>query len=207
MTHGLPLNDNDIVHFNCRMCGECCSGLMKVRLNPYDLYLMARRLKLKETGLLINKTVELLREENGLYLPYLRFKQRPFPFCPFLENRIDDDNHLTGLCRLHRDDKPLVCRMSPVGRSYDSLTDKESFFFLAPLDNCPGQEAVSKITVEKWISPWKKELEKEKKFFHLLDSFLERKIPEESLNLYYFKITEDFDKVFNDIIKRSRRIR
>ena len=73
--------------FSCTLCGECCSGNMEVFLNSYDLYKIGRFFNKHHTKELFDSNLlEWAPGQNGLTLPRIRFKKKPFPFCPFLIN-------------------------------------------------------------------------------------------------------------------------
>jgi Fe-S-cluster containining protein len=107
--------------FNCKCCGDCCSGDMDIFLNHYDLYKIAAHLGMKSTRELFErKLVELKEGQKGLLLPKLLFKTHPYRFCPFLVNDLDEDNVLKGYCSLHPFTKPLVCILAPTSREYNT---------------------------------------------------------------------------------------
>ena len=118
--------------FSCTLCGECCSGSMKVFLNRYDLYKIGKFYKLKHSEELFQKGfVEWADGQNNLSLPKIRFKTYPFSFCPFLMNDFSEEQGLRGLCTLHPYHKPLVCKLAPLAREVDLETGSD-FFFLCP---------------------------------------------------------------------------
>ena len=125
--------------YACTCCGECCRGSIDIRLNVEDLWRMARFVGVAQTGELA--LMGLIREEalEGGGLRYsMRFKQGWLKCCPFLENRLEDDGRLLGLCRLHREWKPLVCSLAPMGREWDEKSRESVWFFQEPIDGCPG---------------------------------------------------------------------
>ena len=133
--------------FECECCGECCSGSMKVFLNPEDLLRMARAEGLGNTIELIEGGLVVIdRERGGVPLPRIRFRESAVKCCPFVENRMDDDGRLSGLCSLHPDRKPLVCWLAPLYREVDLSAaggESEGWGFKLPHPGCPGGGAES----------------------------------------------------------------
>ncbi len=125
--------------FSCTLCGECCSGEMRVFLNPLDIFRIGRFLKLEHSSELFKRRLLMLdKGQNGLQLPRIRFKEKPFLFCPFLINDFDEERGLRGLCSLHPEHKPLVCRLAPLSRHLDLNSGEEEFEFILPHPDCPG---------------------------------------------------------------------
>lgn len=112
---------------------------MEVFLNPADLKRAARFLGFEDTRpLLTERWITISDRRYGAPLPQIRFRTSPLSFCPFLENRLTPSGSLRGLCRLHPDHKPLVCRLAPLSRSIDLDTDREEWAFTPPMPGCPG---------------------------------------------------------------------
>jgi len=159
----------EILHFSCTLCGECCSGDMKVFLNSHDLYKMGRFLKLTHTGELFSRRLVILdRGQNGLLLPRILFKTKPFSFCPFLVNDFQEETGLRGLCSLHPDSKPLVCRMAPLCREIDLEKKTDTFTFILPHPACPGPEGGNILEPSAEREAMKEELELEMRYYRLL---------------------------------------
>lgn len=131
-----------IRNFACTRCGECCRGDQVVRLNGDDLELLCLFLGLDVPGDLYRRGVVRDVLEDGLYLrPRLVFRKKPFPFCPFLENDMDDDGCLKGRCMLHPGFKPLVCHLAPLARTVETGPEgsRETWDFVLPVPDCPGE--------------------------------------------------------------------
>lgn len=129
--------------FSCTLCGECCRGDQVVRLNGEDIGLLCRFTGLKDLEALeAAGLVERVCEAPGFARPRIRFRKRPFRFCPFLENDLGEDGLLRGLCRLHPDGKPLVCHLAPLAREVDDdgMLARETWQAVAPVDGCPGMD-------------------------------------------------------------------
>ncbi len=63
----------------------------------------------------------------------------PHHQCPFLVNDLTQGS-LRGLCSLHPQFKPLVCRLSPLSRTVEGPpgTALETWSLVAPVEGCPG---------------------------------------------------------------------
>jgi Fe-S-cluster containining protein len=85
--------------FKCQVCGVCCSN-KAIRISPYEALRLARSLKISTSEFLRAHT-----EEGGTVL-----RNKPDGTCVFLNPR--------G-CGVHPD-RPLVCRLFPLGQ----ITDK-----------------------------------------------------------------------------------
>lgn len=159
--------------FDCTLCGECCRGRQIVRLNKEDLLLLAQFLGFNNTGdLFAHGYTEALQEESG-WRPIIRFKTRPFRFCPFLINNLTEDNQLQGLCSLHPRFKPLVCHLAPLGRTVDLAEGSETWVVAEPVRGCPG---MGRGGIKNWKTETldlQERLAEEVNFFR----FLEEKSP------------------------------
>ena len=102
--------------FTCNRCLSCCRH-KKIQVNPYEIARLARNRGLNTTQFAARYTHEggtLLRwDEDGT--------------CVFLD---------TGGCSVHPD-RPLVCRLYPLGRHLRSLGE-ESFSEIEPDPACKG---------------------------------------------------------------------
>ena len=78
--------DQSLFHFSCSACGSCCTGDMTICLNLADLQRMAAFVGVDRVGQLFELGyVDELTLEKGGFRPVIRFKTKPFKFCPFLE--------------------------------------------------------------------------------------------------------------------------
>ena len=117
-----------------------------VRLTTIDLELMVQHLGLAsvrdlKTQGLVTLVKEPLGPGQSVWRPRIRFRSRPLVQCPFLVNDIGTDGIYHGLCSLHPESKPLVCRLSPLTRDVDdSGSDPvaETWSFVPPVEGCPG---------------------------------------------------------------------
>ena len=136
--------------FNCQCCGECCRGEMKVFLNPGDLFLIAEFKNLKNTKQLFDESYVIIdKSRNNAPLPRLRFSKGPAGSCPFLENRLIEEDGasllLKGMCELHPDHKPLVCLLAPFYREVNLQKNEENWGWKTPLPGCPGCSSESEF--------------------------------------------------------------
>ncbi len=155
--------------FSCTLCGECCSGDMKIFPNIFDIYRMGIYLKMTHSRELFEQGIlEWSVGQNGINLPKIRFKTYPYPFCPFLINDFDEEKGLRGLCSLHPDLKPLICKLAPLSREVDLETGLDQFSFIPPHPECPGCGRGQAIDIQSLRRELKEELEFEVRYYHLL---------------------------------------
>ena len=185
--------------FSCSLCGECCSGSMRVFLNSYDLYKICRFLKEKHTTALFERQlVEWGEGQNGLKLLKIRFKSHPFPFCPFLINNFQEETGLRGLCSLHADHKPLICKLAPLTRELDLDTGEDKFGFIPPHADCPGcgrGDPVDKGSVKRDLQ---EELNYETAYYRLLREYAEKKTGD-LREPFLFSPDRPFQEILNDL--------
>ncbi|MCW8965688.1 MAG: hypothetical protein OQK82_03240 [Candidatus Pacearchaeota archaeon] len=188
--------------FDCKMCGECCTGNTEVYVNLYDMYKLCTYLKLDHTRDLFERG--LLRPaiaENGGWIPRLQFRKKPLQFCPFVINDMDDDFHLKCYCRLHPNLKPLICKLAPVGRIIDCNTEEINYVSIPPVKTCPGMKSNHLRIIEDLEKDLQDELDYDFRFYMILDTIINttewtREITEE---LYYFPVNESFETVLEDL--------
>ncbi len=174
-----------------------------MHLNLYDLYRLAGYFGYTHTAALFNSgTVILVKEDHQVYVPRIRFKRKPFVFCPFLENDFTGSTLITS-CRLHPDHKPLICHMAPLGRVLDFKTNEETYIFVPPAPDCPG---VKKSTVN-YLSDFKdkytKELAYQRDFFNLLEQLKGQALTRRQFlnDLYYFDVLQPFADILQEKIE------
>lgn len=85
--------------FKCQICSACCHN-KAIRVAPYEALRLARNLKITTT-----EVYRAYTEEGGIIL-----RNKPDGSCIFLDSR--------G-CGVHAD-RPLVCRLYPLGQITDS---------------------------------------------------------------------------------------
>lgn len=182
-------------HFNCTMCGNCCTGLQTVRMDLYDLYRLAEYLGFADTGLLFRKgIVALVPGPHTSFIPILRFKVKPLRVCPFLEH-----TPTTGLCRLHPDHKPLVCSMAPLAREYSPENGKEDWFFVKPAPDCPGVNENKVQHLEDFKKNYQLQLACQSRYFNLMEQLVQKAVPEQVYRdqLYSFKTDQPFEFILS----------
>ncbi|WP_168203531.1 YkgJ family cysteine cluster protein [Oceanispirochaeta crateris] len=179
------------IHFDCTLCGECCCGSMKVFLNSYDLFKMASFLKMNHSDELFKRHFVILDQgQNTLNLPRIRFKTKPFPFCPHLINDLQEDLGLRGLCSLHKEHKPLICQLAPFSRKLDLKTGEDEFTYTLPHPGCPGSSGIRVLNIEEEKASLAKELDFEKRYYTLLSQN-----EEDSQFLWSFPLTQTFENL------------
>jgi uncharacterized protein len=109
------LNRDSAFGFSCGRCIGCCRN-KKIQLNPYEIARMARHLGISTTDFITHYTV------SGTVL-----KNKEDDTCIFLK---------TNGCSIHPD-RPLVCRLYPLGRHIRHPW-VETFSQFAPELGCKG---------------------------------------------------------------------
>jgi hypothetical protein len=136
-----------------------------------------------------DKLVIYRKGQHDSVMPYIRFKKKPFRFCPFLINECDDTLQLNkGLCALHSQYKPLVCSMSPVGREIDVETGIISYLLTPPAQECPGMQSSHNQNINHLRATLAEELDYEERYFRILHhiSQLPERAWSEIDELYFF---------------------
>ena len=122
------LNRESAFSFACRACGVCCRNKI-IRVAPYEALRLARNL-----GLATTEFYRTFTSEGGGVL-----REKPDGTCVFLDDKS---------CRVHQD-RPLVCRLFPLGQ----IVDKQGreLFGAVPLDpDCIGLRGVD-ATVASYL--------------------------------------------------------
>ncbi|MCG8526984.1 MAG: YkgJ family cysteine cluster protein [Opitutales bacterium] len=179
--------------FDCTSCGECCRGDIEIRLNLNDLQKMVRHLGLQNAGELFDEDlIDLVPQEGGGYRVTIQFRENLIKFCPFLENRLENDGELKGFCQLHPYQKPLVCKMAPVGREIE-FPDMERWFFSEPIEGCPGCRSAKSCDLKSDLENWKDELEAERQYYQVLVLMLNNGMSSEDYLIFHSGIQFDHD--------------
>ncbi|WP_456406870.1 YkgJ family cysteine cluster protein [Caldithrix abyssi] len=191
--------------FRCTQCADCCTGDQTVFLNLFDLYKMAQYLRLNHTALLFSKKIVALKKDtqNDVYRPVIRFKSRPFKFCPFLINEWGENGKITGWCRLHPRHKPLVCSLAPVGVRFDAAEDSLQFLLVPPTDRCPGLKEAPVQILEEYLAPYQQEIAFQNLFFKVLECVKSNgwSAAQFQHNLYAFSLQKPFAETLEDILR------
>jgi Fe-S-cluster containining protein len=195
-----------VYSFQCTRCGRCCCGNKRVRLDPYDLWKMAVFYGYKTTEQLFRNNLVIYRKgQHDMVMPYIRFKKKPFRFCPFLINECDDTLRLKrGLCALHPNHKPLVCSMAPVGREIDVETGIISYLLTPPAQECPGMQISHNQYIDHLRVAFAEELDYEERYFRILHhiSQLPEKAWSEIDELYFFGTETGYIRQLEKVEKR-----
>ncbi len=190
-------------YFKCTLCGDCCTGEQEVLLNWYDLYKMARFLSYTHTAPLFEEGwLELVPDKtHAVWRPRIRFKEKPFKFCPFLNNELDEHNELKGYCQMHPRHKPLVCALAPVGCQYDSVKKETRFLLVPPTEWCPGMNSRAWNDLSEYLRNFRQEIAYQEIFFEALEKQKQAHWSKEDfLNEFYaFAVDEDFEKIIQEL--------
>ncbi|MBN1700211.1 MAG: hypothetical protein JW881_22055 [Spirochaetales bacterium] len=156
--------------------------------------LFEKRLVIREAG------------QHDMPMAYIRFKKRPFLFCPFLRNDYDEClKTVTGYCLLHPSHKPLVCSMAPAGREMDFETESVTYLITPASDECPVilNHADEYIRTVKTL--FNEELGYELRYFRIMERlrFLREEGKRAAMRLYLFDVRkgigehiEEFERLY-----------
>jgi Fe-S-cluster containining protein len=146
----LPIRRRGLVRqtpfsFSCMCCLQCCRS-KKIQVNPYEIARLASNLGISTTQCIVGYTTE-----NGSYLKF------------------DDEDRCIFLgsngCRVHPD-RPLVCRLYPLGRHCNNRGE-EWFSEIEPEAGCQGEYDGGKDAVENWLDNQEVHI-----YLHAADSYL-----------------------------------
>jgi Fe-S-cluster containining protein len=195
----------DTYNFECTMCANCCTGDTQILLDFFDLYKMGRFLDFRHSDKLFKQNyVFLTLTENEIWRPQLRFKKKPFSFCPFLMHQIDDKGKIGGLCQLHPDNKPLVCATAPIGVRYDFESDVTEYIFHPPAPDCPGIQSHKQNHITDLDKKYRKELNYQQITFRILENIRpEDNNKEKMQELFSFPLYDDFNTTLSTIMKMA----
>ena len=112
----------DHFDFACAGCGDCCRRRRDLVLSGYDLYRIARRLRLSPR--IVAAAFCKSYVADTLCLPALRLTPDPKTGnCRFFEG---------SACAIHAA-RPLACALYPLGQSIDTATAKMEYYVQTPL--------------------------------------------------------------------------
>ena len=124
--------------FVCAGCGDCCRGRRDLVLSGYDLYRLARRLKLPPRLAADAFCREYLAQESCL--PTLLLRPNPRTgHCPFFES---------DACTVH-EARPLACALYPLGQEIDPATGRMEYYCQTPL--CGAKIPESAETLQNYL--------------------------------------------------------
>ena len=119
---GTPLALEEPFPFVCAGCGDCCRERRDLVLSGYDLYRLARWLRLSPRTVAAAFCKSYLGEQTCL--PTLCLTPDPHTGdCRFLEG---------GACQLHPV-RPLACALYPLGQRIDGVTGAVEYIAQTPL--------------------------------------------------------------------------
>lgn len=169
---------DDYFEFNCIKCGNCCRNRHDILLQPYDLYRIAKHLKVKIPDV-IKKNCEVYIGADSK-LPLIRLLPKPYNnVCPFLRK---------GICSVHQA-KPVVCAMFPLGRA--TAPNGDMLYFSQPV-NCSAEKI--KVKVKDWIELFNlKETEEPAKIWGQVVIRL-------GVGKRKYKLSSENEKIINDMI-------
>jgi len=137
------LNPGDTFRFECDKNGKCCKNRFDnpIALSTYDIARLRGRLKITSGAFLEEYAYTVLGEDSHLPIVFLKFKEESSGRnkCPFLRSY--------G-CMVY-DDRPLRCRLYPLGRAVD-LKGVSYFFLTENADYC-GVGRGKTYTLEEWL--------------------------------------------------------
>lgn len=130
--------------FRCHRGLDCfttCCARTTIRLTPYGILRLRRRLGLTSGEFLARYTREEIEETSGLPVVILDMTKDPEGRCPFVTPE--------G-CSVY-EDRPVTCRYYPLGQG-SVLTDKgvEDFYVYIQEEHCQGFGEETETTVADW---------------------------------------------------------
>ncbi|MFH1282639.1 MAG: hypothetical protein ABII27_03135 [bacterium] len=206
--------------------GTCCKNKNYLMISMIDIFDIlsasgAKVLGIHSTIDLFDRKPPLLElfynEEYRMYLPYIRYlplgvdlNTRPEDakgsICPFLrpihevysyhKKELPHWSGKDALGCILMEDKPAICRLSPLGKSTGMMTGKITYEYLPPAIDCPACESDVDVKVSDYVSSIISSSEEEQqKNFHKM------------LMIINAKTSGQFDQDrFNEIIKQVYNI-
>jgi hypothetical protein len=140
---GRFLKPGDNFRFTCDKTGQCCKDRLDnpIVLSTYDIARLRQRLKITTSTFLKRHIFITFGEESQLPIAILKFEETKdyHNKCPFLRSY--------G-CKVY-EDRPLRCRLYPVGRAV-GIGDV-SYFFLMDTPAYCGLGKGKVYTLEEWL--------------------------------------------------------
>ncbi len=129
------LEPDDTFIFGCKQCGSCCRNREEeIIITGYDIYNIAKGLGTTTAEAIMKYCTISLGPTSALPIAYL--KERMDGSCSLLRK---------GLCTVQKD-KPVVCRLYPIGRYYDGT---EQRYFKQGAGTCTGLG--QEIKLKDWL--------------------------------------------------------
>jgi hypothetical protein len=179
--------------------GNCCKDKNYLMINITDIFSIlssdvAKLLKIYSTIDLFNRRPPLVElfyiEEYRLYMPYIRYlpldadlNTRPEDakgsICPFLrpidevysfhKKELPQWAGRDALGCILMEDKPTICRLSPLGKCSGMITGKVTYEYLPPAIDCPACDTDVDMKVSDYVSSMVSSTEqKQQENFHRL---------------------------------------
>jgi len=140
---GSFLKLGDTFRFECDRSGRCCKNRFTnaIILSTYDVARLRKRLKISSREFLKRYAILTLGAESQIPIALLKYDEEKSGKnkCPFLRSY--------G-CNVY-EDRPLRCRLYPVGRAIG--IDGQSYFFLMDVPSTCGLGKGRSYTVEEWL--------------------------------------------------------
>jgi len=137
------LEAGDTFRFTCDRSGKCCKDRVDnpILLSPYDVHRLRTSLSLSSRQFSDRFGQQILGADSQLPIMLLDFEWtgKKHNKCPFL---------MSYGCKVY-EDRPLVCRLYPVGRMVDA--DMNSYFFLTKTANYCRLGCGKEHTIEQWL--------------------------------------------------------
>jgi len=137
------LGPGDTFKFTCDKSGRCCKDRFDnpILLSPYDAFRLQKNLNLSSSDFARKFGRKISGADSQLPIMLLEYQQsgNNHNKCPFLRSY--------G-CRVY-EDRPLVCRMYPVGRITDE--DMNYYFFLTKTADYCQLGKGKEHSIEQWL--------------------------------------------------------
>ena len=189
------LSPGDKFSFSCDKSGRCCKNRFDnpIILFPYDVHRLRKNLKVSSTEFASKYGQKILGAKSRIPMMLLNF--------PISSNNHNKCVFLRSYgCKVH-EDRPLVCRLFPVGRFID--TDMNSYFFLTQTAKYCNLGKGREYSIEEWLDEAQVEpyFEWNDKFHSLVTSIDQEKYKslDNSLKAHLGNILYDMDS-FKDKI-------
>jgi len=127
--------------FSCEACGNCCRKRAEpILLTGIDILNIARAKQITTRDVIEKYTTTYIGGSSKLPLAVL--KEREYDgSCSFLR---------AGKCSI-QNDKPIVCRMYPLGRYFDPRDDSVNYFMIDGGAQCGNPDTAKTWTLKEWL--------------------------------------------------------
>lgn len=131
------LAPTDEFEFACKECGGCCRKRREpIMVTACDIYYAMKAIGSSPDAALKKHFEYTIGKDS--HLPVILLRERDDGSCSFLRK---------GKCLIHQD-KPIVCRLFPLGRFYDGRDKKYHYFSNA--NSCEGSKQQT-FTLQEWL--------------------------------------------------------